>query len=59
MAAESSTGTWATVWTNLLTDLDYCKGRACAIEDVPGDSTCYYAFVAYPRRTFSYEPHNQ
>jgi hypothetical protein len=37
VAAESSTGTWTTVWTDLLTDLDYYKGRAYAIEDVPGD----------------------
>ena len=48
VAAESSTGTWTTVWTDLLTDLDYYKGRAYAIEDVPGDDTCFYAFVAYP-----------
>ena len=37
VAAESSTGTWTTVWTDLLTDLDHYKGRAYAIEDVPGD----------------------
>ncbi|MDA8383150.1 MAG: ribulose-bisphosphate carboxylase large subunit, partial [Betaproteobacteria bacterium] len=48
VAAESSTGTWTTVWTDLLTDLDYYKGRAYAIEDVPGDDTCFYAFIAYP-----------
>lgn len=48
VAAESSTGTWTTVWTDLLTDLDYYKGRAYAIEDVPGDDTAFYAFVAYP-----------
>src|SRR5512143_4261698 len=48
VAAESSTGTWTTVWTDLLTDLDYYKGRAYRIEDVPGDDTCFYAFVAYP-----------
>ena len=48
VAAESSTGTWTTVWTDLLTDLDYYKGRAYQIEDVPGDDTCFYAFVAYP-----------
>ncbi len=48
VAAESSTGTWTTVWTDLLTDLDYYKGRAYAIEDVPGDDTSFYAFVAYP-----------
>ena len=48
VAAESSTGTWTTVWTDLLTDLDYYKGRAYAIEDVPGDDSCFFAFIAYP-----------
>jgi len=48
VAAESSTGTWTTVWTDLLTDLEYYKGRAYRIEDVPGDDSCFYAFVAYP-----------
>jgi len=48
VAAESSTGTWTTVWTDLLTDMDHYKGRAYRIEDVPGDDTCFYAFVAYP-----------
>ncbi|SKA57935.1 form I ribulose bisphosphate carboxylase large subunit [Enterovibrio nigricans] len=48
VAAESSTGTWTTVWTDFLTDLDYYKGRAYAIEDVPGDDSSFYAFVAYP-----------
>ena len=40
VAAGSSTGT--------CTDLDYYKGRAYAIEDIPGDDTCFYVFVAYP-----------
>jgi len=48
VAAESSTGTWTTVWTDLLTDLDYYKGRAYRIEDVPGDDAAFYAFIAYP-----------
>ena len=48
VAAESSTGTWTTVWTDLLTDMDYYKGRAYRIEDVPGDDTAFFAFVAYP-----------
>ncbi|UOG92279.1 MAG: form I ribulose bisphosphate carboxylase large subunit [Candidatus Thiothrix sulfatifontis] len=48
VAAESSTGTWTTVWTDLLTDMDYYRGRAYAIEDVPGDDACFYAFIAYP-----------
>ncbi len=52
VAAESSTGTWTTVWTDLLTDLEYYKGRAYRIEDVPGDDTCFYAFVAYPLDLF-------
>jgi len=48
VAAESSTGTWTTVWTDGLTDVDYYKARAYRVEDVPGDSTCFYVFVAYP-----------
>ena len=52
VAAESSTGTWTTVWTDLLTDLEYYKGRAYAIEDVPGDDEAYYAFIAYPMGLF-------
>jgi len=48
VAAESSTGTWTTVWTDLLTDLAHYKGRAYRIADVPGDDSCFYAFVAYP-----------
>jgi ribulose-bisphosphate carboxylase large chain len=52
VAAESSTGTWTTVWTDLLTDLDYYKGRAYRIEAVPGDNTAFYAFIAYPLDLF-------
>lgn len=48
VAAESSTGTWTTVWTDLLTDMDYYKGRAYSIEDVPGDDSAFYAMIAYP-----------
>ena len=48
VAAESSTGTWTTVWTDLLTDLEHYKGRAYAIEDVPGNDEAFYAFIAYP-----------
>ena len=48
VAAESSTGTWSTVWSELLTDLEYYKGRAYRIEDVPGDKESFYAFIAYP-----------
>ena len=52
VAAESSTGTWTTVWTDLLTDLDHYKGRAYRIEHVPGDPDAFYAFVAYPLDLF-------
>jgi ribulose-bisphosphate carboxylase large chain len=52
IAAESSTGTWTTVWTDLLTDLDHYKGRAYRIEEVPGDPAAFYAFVAYPLDLF-------
>lgn len=52
VAAESSTGTWTTVWTDHLTDVDYYKARAYRIEEVPGDSSCFYVFVAYPIELF-------
>ncbi|MFP4132251.1 MAG: form I ribulose bisphosphate carboxylase large subunit [Pseudomonadota bacterium] len=52
VAAESSTGTWTTVWTDLLTDLDHYKGRAYKVEDVPGDDEAFYAFIAYPLDLF-------
>ncbi len=48
VCAESSTGTWTTVWTDLLTDLSHYKGRAYRIEDVPGDPEAFYAYIAYP-----------
>ena len=52
VAAESSTGTWSTVWSELLTDLDFYKGRCYRIEDVPGDKEAFYAFIAYPLDLF-------
>ncbi len=52
VAAESSTGTWTTVWTDLLTDLDYYKGRAYSVDPVPGDDNAYYALIAYPLDLF-------
>src|SRR3972149_8584146 len=39
---------WEPDYKILDTDLDYYKGRAYRIEDVPGDDTCFYAFIAYP-----------
>ncbi len=52
VAAESSTGKWTTVWTDLLTDLDHYKGRCYRIEDVPGQDEAFYAFIAYPADLF-------
>ena len=52
VAAESSTGTWSTVWSELLTDLEFYKGRTYRIEDVPGDKDAFYAFIAYPLDLF-------
>jgi len=48
VAAESSTGTWTTVWTDGLTNLDRYKGRCYDIEPVPGEDNQYIAYVAYP-----------
>jgi ribulose-bisphosphate carboxylase large chain len=48
VAAESSTGTWTTVWTDLFTNMEHYKGRAYRVEPVPNDPEAFYAFVAYP-----------
>lgn len=52
VAAESSTGTWTTVWSDLLTDLDKYNARAYRIEPVPGEENQYIAYVAYPLDLF-------
>ena len=48
VAAESSTGTWTTVWTDGLTSLDRYKGRCYDIEPIPGEENSFFAYVAYP-----------
>jgi ribulose-bisphosphate carboxylase large chain len=48
VAAESSTGTWTTVWTDGLTSLDRYKGRCYDIEPVSGEDNQFIAYVAYP-----------
>jgi len=48
VAAESSTGTWTTVWTDGLTNLDRYKGRCFDIEAVAGEENQYICYVAYP-----------
>nr|ABA96140.2 Ribulose bisphosphate carboxylase large chain precursor, putative [Oryza sativa Japonica Group] len=52
VAAESSTGTWTTVWTDGLTSLDRYKGRCYHIEPVVGEDNQYIAYVAYPLDLF-------
>jgi ribulose-bisphosphate carboxylase large chain len=47
VAAESSNGTWTTVWTDGLTSLDRYKGRCYDIEPVPGEESQFIAYVAY------------
>jgi ribulose-bisphosphate carboxylase large chain len=44
VAAESSTGTWTTVWTDGLTSLDRYKGRCYDIEPVAGEDN-QYAYI--------------
>jgi len=52
VAAESSTGTWTTVWTDGLTTLDRYKGRCYDIEPVKGEENQFIAYVAYPLDLF-------
>eukprot|EP00668_Euglena_longa_P000847 GGOE01001021.1.p1 GENE.GGOE01001021.1~~GGOE01001021.1.p1 ORF type:complete len:435 (+),score=-212.53 GGOE01001021.1:204-1508(+) len=52
VAAESSTGTWTTVWTDGLTQLDRYKGRCYDIEPVYGECDQYIAYIAYPIELF-------
>ncbi|KAJ3667792.1 hypothetical protein LUZ61_023047 [Rhynchospora tenuis] len=52
VAAESSTGTWTTVWTDGLTSLDRYKGRCYHIEPVAGEEDQFIAYVAYPLDLF-------
>jgi ribulose-bisphosphate carboxylase large chain len=52
VAAESSTGTWTTVWSDLLTDMERYRGRCYAIESVEGSPEQIMAYVAYPLDLF-------
>src|SRR5713226_5049174 len=52
VAAESSTGTWTTVWSDLLTDMERYRGRCYAIESVEGNPDQIMAYVAYPLDLF-------
>jgi ribulose-bisphosphate carboxylase large chain len=52
VAAESSTGTWTSVWTDHLTNLERYKARAYAVEPVAGQDDQWIAFVSYPMDLF-------
>jgi ribulose-bisphosphate carboxylase large chain len=52
VAAESSTGTWTSVWTDHLTNLERYKARVYALEFVPGQEDQFFAYVAYPLDLF-------
>jgi ribulose-bisphosphate carboxylase large chain len=52
IAAESSTGTWTTVWTDGLTSLDRYKGRCYDLELISGEESQYIAYIAYPMDLF-------
>jgi ribulose-bisphosphate carboxylase large chain len=47
VAAESSTGTWTSVWTDRLTDMERYRARCYQIDPVPGEADQYIAYVAY------------
>ena len=52
VAAESSTGTWTSVWTDHLTTLDRYRARVYHLEPVPGRDDQQIALVAYPLDLF-------
>jgi ribulose-bisphosphate carboxylase large chain len=52
VAAESSTGTWTTVWSDLLTNLDRYRARCYQIEPVEGQPDQLIAYIAYPLDLF-------
>src|SRR6266849_4137765 len=52
VAAESSTATWTTVWTDRLTTLERYQARAYRIEPVPGRDDQYLVYIAYPLELF-------
>ena len=47
VAAESSTGTWTTVWTDRLTAYDHYQGKCYQVDPVPGRPDQYIARIAY------------
>ncbi len=52
VAAESSSGTWTTVWSDHLTDQARYAGRTYKIEPIPGQDNQFMAYIAYPLDLF-------
>ncbi|BAS29235.1 ribulose-1,5-bisphosphate carboxylase/oxygenase large subunit [Limnochorda pilosa] len=52
VAAESSSGTWTSVWTDHLVDLSRYSARCYHIDPVPGREDQFIAYVAYPMDLF-------
>src|SRR5512134_3953344 len=47
VAGESSTATWAVVWTDRLTANSHYQAKAYRVEEVPGRPGEYFAYIAY------------
>src|SRR3954471_11463603 len=52
VAGESSTATWTVVWTDRLTACDAYRGKAYRVDQVPGSSEQYFAYIAYDLALF-------
>ncbi|KAI3889905.1 hypothetical protein MKX03_017828, partial [Papaver bracteatum] len=52
VAAESSTGTWTTMWTDGLTSLDRYKGRFYTSNQLLEKTINIFVIVAYPLDLF-------
>ena len=52
VAAESSTATWTSVWTDWLTMVERYQAHAYRIEPVPSRADQFIAYIAYPLELF-------
>ena len=52
VAAESSTATWTSVWTDWLTTVERYQAHAYRLERVPGRADQFIAYIAYPLELF-------
>src|SRR5215471_4610642 len=52
VAAESSTATWTSVWTDWLTTVERYQGHAYRLETVPDRADQFMAYIAYPLELF-------